>query len=296
MVKRINEQDGKIKEMFTAYSLLLTINEHSMQLNRAIDECRREYKILIDALVNYQKGVIQPQLITPAQILEQVKISEADMPSDLSLPIPTSATYQHLLLRIISTEVFLKGNFLAYVIRLPQTNIQSRSALVSNRTSKDVIPSVSLEYDCCGSEDQNIKLNKLHLHVPLRSVTNSLDHLRIASHKVEDVENLIHEQDLKIKHSTVVSRLSFLSYVGMVTNSLTLICLCYCCCSKCPKFSKWWKDNNPCTMIVVNSKTVKSIHSSRERFRCSGSTASNKTRHSLSGAIEATELVYLDTC
>ena len=142
MAKHINEQDGEIKETFTAYSLLLTINEHSMQLNRAIDECRTEYEILIDAVVNYQKGVIQPQLINPAQILEQVKTSQADMPSDLSLPIPTTATYQRLLLRIISTEVFLKGNFLAYVIRLPQTNIQSRSALVSNRTSKDVIPSV----------------------------------------------------------------------------------------------------------------------------------------------------------
>ena len=67
-----------------------------MQLNRATDECRREYEILIDA-VDSKKGVIQPQLITPAQILEQVKHSQADMPSDLSLPIPTTAAYQHLL-------------------------------------------------------------------------------------------------------------------------------------------------------------------------------------------------------
>jgi hypothetical protein len=90
----------------------LTINEHSIQLNRAIDECRREYEILIDAVVNSQKGIIQPQLISPAQIVEQVKLSQADMPSDLQFPIPMSATYQHLLLRIISIDVFLKGKFL----------------------------------------------------------------------------------------------------------------------------------------------------------------------------------------
>ena len=392
MAKHISEQDGEIKEMFSAYSLLLTINEHSIQLNRAIDECRREYEILIDAVVNSQKGIIQPQLITPAQILEQVKLSQADMPSDLSLPIPTSAAYQHLVLRIVSIDVFLKGNFLVYVIRLPLTNnvlynlyhvfplpikikgtdskfifiqpkheyllmdtakryftmlgvagisecksvtkehkvckqsqpvqlthldeeceaqmfepirsipascsqrivelnhtlwtqldnnewvfvapksdvltvlcskheptdvkllgtgklqlnpmckaygnrilIQSHSTLVTNRTSKDVIPPISLEYDCCGSEDKTFKLNELHLHLPLRSVTSSLDDLRIASHKVEEVENLISEQDWKIKHSTIDSHLSFLSYVGMVTTSLTLICLCCCCCccSKC---------------------------------------------------------------
>jgi hypothetical protein len=97
IAKHVNEQDGKTKEMFTAYSLLLTITEHAMQLNRATDECRREYEILIDAVVNSQKGVIEPQFVTPAQIVEQVKINQPDMPSGLSLPIPTSATYQHSL-------------------------------------------------------------------------------------------------------------------------------------------------------------------------------------------------------
>jgi hypothetical protein len=108
--------------MFTAYSLLLTINEHSVQLSRAIEECRREYEILIDAVLNSQKRVIQPQLITPAHILEQLKNSYADMPSDLSLPIPTSAAFQHLVLRILSIDVFVNGHFLVYVIRLPLTN------------------------------------------------------------------------------------------------------------------------------------------------------------------------------
>jgi hypothetical protein len=52
-----------------------------------------EYEILIDAVIDSQNGVIQPQLITPAQILEQVKHSQADMPSNRSSPIPTSAAY-----------------------------------------------------------------------------------------------------------------------------------------------------------------------------------------------------------
>ena len=118
--KHVNAQDGEIKELFTAYSLLLTINEHAMQLNRAIEECRREYEILIE-VIDSQRGVIQPQLITPAQILEQVKNTQADMPSDLSLPIPTSAAYQHLL-KIVNFDGFLKGKFLVYVIRLPLTS------------------------------------------------------------------------------------------------------------------------------------------------------------------------------
>jgi len=38
IAKHVDEQDGERKEIFTAYSLVLTINEHAMQLNGAIDE------------------------------------------------------------------------------------------------------------------------------------------------------------------------------------------------------------------------------------------------------------------
>ena len=112
MVKHVNERDGEIKEMFTALSLRLTINEHAMQLNRAIEKCQREYKVLIDAVIDSQKGVIQPQLISAAQILEQFNTCQADLPSDLSLPILASATYLNLLLRIVNIDVFLRGQFL----------------------------------------------------------------------------------------------------------------------------------------------------------------------------------------
>jgi hypothetical protein len=69
--------------------------------------------------MNSQKGVLQPHVFTPAQIMKQMKGSEADMPPELSLPLPLSTAYHHLYLRIIELDVFLKGNFLVYVIRLP---------------------------------------------------------------------------------------------------------------------------------------------------------------------------------
>jgi hypothetical protein len=119
MAKHINKQDREVKRMFTPTSMMLIVNEHSMQLNRAIGECRREYVILIDAIMNSQKGVLQPQIITPAQIMKHMKASQADMPPELSFPLPLSAAYQHLVLIIIDFDVFLKGNFLVYIIRLP---------------------------------------------------------------------------------------------------------------------------------------------------------------------------------
>ena len=101
---------------------MLTVNEHSMQLNRAIDKCRRECEILSGVIMNSQKGVLQPQIITPAQIMKHMKASQADMPPELPLPLPLSAAYHHLVLRIVDFDLFLKGNFLVYIIRLPLTN------------------------------------------------------------------------------------------------------------------------------------------------------------------------------
>ena len=51
MVKHLNEHDSEIKEMFTGTSMLLTVNEYTMQLDRAVSECRREYDILIYAIM-----------------------------------------------------------------------------------------------------------------------------------------------------------------------------------------------------------------------------------------------------
>ena len=53
--------------------------------------------------------------------MKHTKASQANMPPELSLPLPLSAAYQHLVLRIIDFDIFLKGHFLVYIIRLPLT-------------------------------------------------------------------------------------------------------------------------------------------------------------------------------
>jgi hypothetical protein len=40
IAKLVNETDDEIKDMLTATSMLLAINEHTMQLERAISECK----------------------------------------------------------------------------------------------------------------------------------------------------------------------------------------------------------------------------------------------------------------
>jgi len=145
-----------------------------------------------------------------------------------------------------------------------------RRQLCFNNSEKNIIPSLSQDYDCCNFVGNSVKLNDIHLELPMRITVNRLDDLRLASQKVEEVDRLISEQEWKLKHSTSDLHLSFLSHAGMI--GIVMIIFCYCCCCKCckrnfPSFSKWWRDNNPCTTIVIKQKIVNSVHSSRESLR-----------------------------
>jgi hypothetical protein len=133
----------------------------------------------------------------------------------------------------------------------------------------------------------------------LKNAIHQLDDLKVANHKVEEVERLISEQDWKLRHSNMDYHLFFLSYVGMITTSLTCFILIYCYCCKhclehCPNFSKWWKDNNPCTTLVFKPKIVNLIHFSKESLEYYNPTASRKSRNSQDDSVEITELVLLN--
>jgi DNA-binding transcriptional regulator GbsR (MarR family) len=41
MAKHVNKHDGEMKNMITAISMLLATNEHTIQLETAINECKR---------------------------------------------------------------------------------------------------------------------------------------------------------------------------------------------------------------------------------------------------------------
>jgi len=110
------------------------------------------------------------------------------------------------------------------------TVASSRTFLLTSE--KDIILPISLDYDCCEFIGKEVKLD-IYLELPLKGVVNQLDDLRLASHKVDEVNRLILEQEWKIKHSTSYSQLSFFMYVGMFTTGVVMIIFCYCCCWCC---------------------------------------------------------------
>ena len=70
MAEHISQHDSEIKEMFSGTSMLLAVSEHNVHLERALGECRRAYNILIDVILDSKKDILQPHVITPAQIVK----------------------------------------------------------------------------------------------------------------------------------------------------------------------------------------------------------------------------------
>ena len=415
----LSEEDGEIKREFGYTSLTLTVNQHLIQLNRAMAEIRQDYEIILSAITNAQKGILQPHVVTPAEIIKVMDESREQIPKDLHLPFPLSVAYGSVILKLIDFDVFMCDKFLAYVIRIPLTDhikynvykvipfpieietkyvfiqpeknylfmdvakryyckldendigkckvindfwmvckqgypiksthvheeceakmlqpvrkipadcskrivalnhsiwtqldgnewlfvapnpetitilcqeqdpvdvslkgtgklqfmkrckgyglnvmIQSQTVLRNNVTNKDIIPPLDLKYDCCLESGINTKLSALQLDLPLKNVVTKMEDLKYASHKVEEVEKLIVDQEWKQKHSEKYTKLSFMAYAVLVM--LFLIVSCYCC--KCfkicwPKALEFCRERDSCTTIVFKPKIVNKLHTSEE--------------------------------
>jgi hypothetical protein len=63
--KHIVVEEGNLNMQLGYISMLIVLNDHALQLDRAIEELKDQYSMLIDAAIHAQKGILQPQLISP---------------------------------------------------------------------------------------------------------------------------------------------------------------------------------------------------------------------------------------
>jgi hypothetical protein len=63
----------------------------------------------------------------------------------------------------------------------------------------DIVPPLSLDYDCCGLERSPHKLSEIHLELPTKNIVNRLEDLQLTSHKVEKVDRLTAGKNWKMR-------------------------------------------------------------------------------------------------
>jgi hypothetical protein len=122
-------------------------------------------------------------------------------------------------------------------------------------TKKDIFLPGELQLDCSESVTNRINWDELQLESPAKDVLIHSDEWKIAGYEVKDVEKLLEEQDLKLKHSQKTEDLSVIATICAATLGLLIISI-LCCYSCWQRLVKWFSDGKGCTSIVFKHKSI----------------------------------------
>jgi hypothetical protein len=123
----------------------------------------------------------------------------------------------------------------------------------------DFMSKVDLEYDCCEYLNEKTNLSCLSLNTSFKHIVSHLDDLKVASHKISDVEHLLKEQEWKRLHTASHNTYSVLVYFCLVAICLYVLYKLYNCLRTKRKCVKAITDTNG-SGNIVNIK----IHTSNE--------------------------------
>jgi hypothetical protein len=109
----------------------------------------------------------------------------------------------------------------------------------STNLTNDCVPTAPINFDCCFEELKNAKSEELPLKIPLANIMSSVDDLRVASVKAEEIQPMIKEQETKYNENLYMVATSWGSAFGIICIIFICIC-CSCCCCKCCRNSFFW--------------------------------------------------------
>ena len=87
-------------EKMNLFSMKIEVEGHLLRVNNAINVLERNLDLLIDSVMNAQKGVLQPQIISPITMMEALIKSVSAFPNDTNLPFPLSKDSAHFIPRL----------------------------------------------------------------------------------------------------------------------------------------------------------------------------------------------------
>jgi hypothetical protein len=119
ITKFINKGNGEIREKYAHTAMLVALNDHAIQIERALKELKDEYDILIQSCLSATQGIMQPQVLSPIRLIEILKSSQDSFPRDLQVPITLSAAHLYEIISIVSIEVYILNDRFVYEITVP---------------------------------------------------------------------------------------------------------------------------------------------------------------------------------
>jgi hypothetical protein len=93
-----------------------------LRVNNAMSTLQRKLDLLIDSVGNAQRGMLQPQIISPYSLMEALIKSVPALPRDIMFPFPLSKYSAYLVLKVCHFQVYLSKGVLVYVNHVPLVN------------------------------------------------------------------------------------------------------------------------------------------------------------------------------
>jgi hypothetical protein len=112
-------QSGNVSNLL---SVKLVVQEHIARALDTANVVQRNLDLVVDSTGKAQKGILQPQIVTPGLPLDALTRSIPSFPRDTTPPIPLSKNSIHLFCHICDVHVFMRAGMLSYVLVLPLVN------------------------------------------------------------------------------------------------------------------------------------------------------------------------------
>jgi len=108
------------------------------------------------------------------------------------------------------------------------SSLYALSTLVLNNSKDDVLPMASVDLDCCLTQAEREQLHEIPLQKPLTNILSCVEDLKIASVKIDEIQELINAEKAKqYEHFKMLT-----TTWGTIVIFVMCIC-CSCCCCKC---------------------------------------------------------------
>jgi len=149
------------------------------------------------------------------------------------------------------------------------STLYALSTLVRNNSQDDVLPIASVDIDCSLTQAEREQLHEIPLQKPLTNVLPTVEDLKIASVKIDEIQELINAENTKrYEHFKM---LTTTWGTVAITNVIFVTCICcsYCCCKCCRQCALWvWDKWTPKECIrhtrerccIINNFNADKVH------------------------------------
>jgi hypothetical protein len=113
---------GQTEAKLNLISIKINAEGHIARVNNALISAQRNLDLVIESILNAQKGILQPQIVSPRLLMETLRKSIPFFPKGTLTPFSLSKDSMSVINKLCDVHVYLNRGILGYVITLPLVN------------------------------------------------------------------------------------------------------------------------------------------------------------------------------